>query len=118
MMVAGNPYQGERKRVLCVCSGGVLRSPTIAWVLSNEPFGFNTRSAGTESVYALIPVDEVLLHWADEIVCAEQDHANKLPQTSKPVHVLNIPDKFAFRDGILVMLVTEKLKEIFGEKIG
>jgi predicted protein tyrosine phosphatase len=65
----GNRFQGGRNRVLCVCSAGMLRSPTIAWVLSNEPYGFNTRAAGISDEYALIPVDEVLLSWADEIVC-------------------------------------------------
>ncbi len=46
MEVSQNPYQGKYKRVLCVCSAGVLRSATTAVVLSKEPFNFNTRSAG------------------------------------------------------------------------
>lgn len=33
-----HPSQGDFKKVLCVCSGGLLRSPTVAWVLSNPPF--------------------------------------------------------------------------------
>ncbi len=28
-----NPYQGSAKKVLCVCSAGMLRSPTAANVL-------------------------------------------------------------------------------------
>lgn len=58
--IAQNPYQGQYKRVLCVCSGGILRSPTAAWVFSNEPYSFNTRAAGTES-FALIRLDPALI---------------------------------------------------------
>ncbi len=54
-----NPHQGSNKKVLCVCSAGLLRSPTLAWILSNEPFNFNTRAVGTSSEYALIVLDEV-----------------------------------------------------------
>ena len=45
--VHSNEYQGDYKRVLTVCSANMLRSPTIAHVLSAEPYNFNTRSAGT-----------------------------------------------------------------------
>lgn len=62
-----NRYQTEAKRVLCVCSASLLRSPTLANVLHQE-FGYNTRSAGSSEEYALIPVSVALLYWADEIV--------------------------------------------------
>ena len=65
-----NPYQGKDKRVLCLCSAGLLRSSTLAIILQNK-YGCNTRSAGV-SDYALIPVSTALLEWADEIVCVEQ----------------------------------------------
>ncbi len=68
---AGNLHQGQYKKVLCVCSAGLLRSPTTAVVLSKEPYNFNTRAAGCVPDYALIKVDAVLIHWADEIVCME-----------------------------------------------
>jgi len=29
--------EGDYKRVLCVCSAGLLRSPTMAWVFGKEP---------------------------------------------------------------------------------
>ncbi len=80
---SGNPYQGEFKRVLCVCSAGLLRSPTAAMVLSQDPFNFNTRAAGIVPNYALIPVDEVLLEWADEIVCMELEHKIMLEMLTK-----------------------------------
>lgn len=101
-----NPYQGNYPKVLCVCSAGLLRSPTIAYVLSRE--GYNTRAAGVHD-YALVPVDEVLLEWADFIVCADAEHASILrPQTDKEIITLNIPDKYGFRDLELVQIIEEK----------
>ena len=112
MGVSKNPYQGSYKRVLCVCSAGILRSATTALVLSKAPFNFNTRSAGIEK-YALIPVTEVLLEWADEIVCMTQSHKVQLQNiTKKPIKMLNIPDVFAYKDKELQdMIVFNYTKE-------
>ena len=52
---ATNPYQGSYKKVLCVCSAGMLRAPTAAVVLSRPPYDFNTRAVGTDLGTALIP---------------------------------------------------------------
>lgn len=108
-----NPYQGPRKRVLCVCSAGLLRSPTMAWVLSNEPYGYNTRAAGIATEYALIPVDKVLLTWAQEIVCAEEWQAREVQKqlgehSGKPVISLDLPDQFEYRNDQLVALIKER----------
>lgn len=112
---AGNPYQGKFKRVLCVCSAGLLRSPTAAWVLSNEPFNFNTRAAGLDASHALIPVDDVLLAWADEIVCMDEYQQKILKErTNKPVHNLRIGDNFEYRDKGLVYMLTRRFDELFG----
>lgn len=108
----GNQYQGKYKRVLCVCSAGLLRSPTAAWVLSHAPFDCNTRAAGVHD-YALVPVDEVLLSWADEVVCMDRHHADicnsigkgTLGWKDKNVIVLGIPDNFPYRDAKLIKLV-------------
>lgn len=109
---ANNQFQGKYKRVLCICSAGLLRSPTAAFVLSQPPFNFNTRAAGIVSSYALIPVDEVLISWADEIVCMEDNHAEALAKmTNKPIVCLNIEDSYAYRDEGLIWLITEKYKE-------
>jgi predicted protein tyrosine phosphatase len=111
--VIENPYQGSHKRVLCICSGGVLRSPTAAYVLSQPPFDCNTRSAGTET-YALVPVDEALLLWAQEIVCMTSEHFSKVKvllerfQLEKPVIALGVPDNFAYRDPELVKIIKER----------
>lgn len=108
---ASNQYQGKYKRVLCVCSAGLLRSPTAAFVLSQEPYNFNTRAAGLEKEFALIPVDEVLLKWADEIVCMNDDQGERLADMSpegKRIVSLNIEDSFRYRDPKLIELIKFK----------
>ena len=111
-----NPHQGRYKRVLCVCSAGLLRSPTAALVLSQEPYNYNTRAAGAMADFALVPVDGVLIDWAEEIVCMEQSHANALQDnfdvSRKTIHVLGIPDNFAYRDSKLVELIKDRYKAI------
>jgi predicted protein tyrosine phosphatase len=104
-----NPYQGAYKRVLCVCSAGLLRSPTAAVVLSQPPYNFNTRAAGLSREYALIAVDEFLLHWADEIVCMTSEQEIELKsKTNKPIKCLNIEDNFAYRSPDLEKQIKEK----------
>lgn len=107
---AHNPYQGDYPKVLCVCSAGLLRSPTTALVLSQEPYNFNTRAAGLNAEFALIPVDEVLLHWADQIVCMTLDQKaalnnliQKNPKNKPPTLIcLNIEDNFEYRSPTLI----------------
>ena len=114
-----NKYQGRYKRVLCVCSAGLLRSPTAAWVLSNEPYNYNTRAAGIAKEFALVPVDEVLLAWADEIVCQDAEQAEHLRamlgDEEKPIIVLGIPDSFRYRDPALVSLIRESYDKHLAE---
>ena len=114
-----NPNQGKNKKVLCVCSAGLLRSPTLAWILSNDPFNFNTRAVGTSSEYALIVLDEVQLQWADAVVFVDEDNCRVAKWTYKELidnmehHVLKIPDVYGFRHPKLVEIATEQLKEAF-----
>ena len=111
--IHSNRFQGDYKRVLTVCSANMLRSPTIAHLLSSAPYNFNTRSAGTEP-YALIPVTEDLLVWADEIVCADTEHAmwvrNKMMtwMLDKPIINLEIPDNYEYRNPELIQLIKER----------
>lgn len=115
--VHSNSYQGDYKRVLTVCSANMLRSPTIALVLSMPPYDYNTRSAGTSS-FALIPVTEDLLMWADEIVCADTEHAliirDKLMeyQIDKPIVNLSIPDIYEYRNPELILMIRRRYDEI------
>jgi len=68
-----NPYQGDRIKTLCICSAGLLRSPTLAFVLSQKPYNRNTRAVGYNQEYALIPLEPIHLAWADEIFCVDKD---------------------------------------------
>lgn len=117
-----NPYQGATKKVLCVCSAGLLRSPTAAVVLSQEPFNFNTRAAGVSDEYALIPVDEVLVTWADEIVCMEDSHRDVLRKQygeviDFKVKVLHIPDAFQYRNKELMKMIKERYETLGVENV-
>ena len=107
-----NPYQGKDKRVLCVCSAGLLRSPTIAKVLVMN--GYNTRSCGCRD-YALIQIDNVLIEWADIIIFADNEHKAVVDQTQclsgKDVYILDIPDNYGYGDPELVKIIETKLHE-------
>jgi len=113
-----NHYQRieQHPRALCVCSAGLLRSPTAAVVLAQEPFNFNTRAAGVASEYALVPVDEALLEWADLIVCMSGEHADyvsrKQQEDDAPIFTLGLPDAFEYRDSKLIELIKEKALEL------
>ena len=110
---AHNRWQGEFKKVLCVCSAGLLRSPTAAFVLSQKPFNFNTRCVGLTPEFALISVDEVLLEWADEIVCMDKKQERELKtKTQKPVICLDIPDHFEYRSPELIELIKKQYEAI------
>lgn len=122
-----NPYQGAYKKVLCLCSAGLLRSPTAALVLSQDPFNYNTRAAGVSQEYALVPVDEALIVWADEIVCVEPGVRDELMRrfgdsqlagpllkvmaTDRRLKVLNIPDQFSYRDEELARMIFTQYNE-------
>lgn len=113
---ARNPFQGKYKHVLCVCSAGLLRSPTLAWILSNEPYNYNTRAAGLDIGHALIPVDDVLIEWADEIICMDAYQQKVLKErTEKPVINLKIGDSFEYRDKGLVKIMKMHYEAIISE---
>lgn len=109
-----NPFQGESTRVLCVCSAGLLRSPTLAGELYKR--GYNSRSAGVHD-YALVQVDEVLILWADVILFVNKELkyavADKIPEDKKVIE-LSIPDNYEFRNPALVDIINlniDKLEE-------
>ena len=115
--IHSNSYQGDYKRVLTVCSANMLRSPTIAHVLASTPYDYNTRSAGT-SDFALIPVTDELLFWADEIVCADTEHAVIVQKQlmdlnlDKPLVNLRIPDNYEYRNPELIAMIRQRYDEI------
>lgn len=90
-----NPYQGTDKRVLFVCSAGILRSATGSRIYARK---YNTRSAGSKS-WALIPVSHELLLWADEVVVVNEENYLMVAEEfdldtfeNLKIKVLNIPD--------------------------
>ena len=115
----GNRFQGQYKRVLCVCSAGMLRSPTAALVLSQDPYNFNTRAVGISREYALIPLESVHIHWADEIVTLETSHTEIVQNLIDSIQLdsapriiqLDIPDNFGYRDPTLIELIKHSYNE-------
>jgi predicted protein tyrosine phosphatase len=94
--VVKNPYQGPDKKVLFVCSMGILRSATASRIYGHK---YNTRSAGTYVGHALVPLTPLLVAWADEIVFVNKEnheqfvkHTDKQMLESLNIKVLNIPD--------------------------
>ena len=110
-----NPFQKNYPKWLFICSAGMLRSATAAHLFASK--GINTRCAGTEE-YAIQPIHENTLLWADKIFVMEHQHAialNKrfLPQKDKPYIILNIEDKYDYRSPELIELLEKKMKEFF-----
>lgn len=109
-----NPYQGTYKKSLCVCSAGLLRSPTLAEILIKE-YGHNARAVGANKEYALIVIDAVLIAWADEIVFVNKENYEEVCKdsklakilTKKTVKILDIEDSFEFREEPLIQALKE-----------
>lgn len=123
-----NAYQGKFKKVLTVCSAGCLRSPTAAHILSSEPWNFNTRCVGTSKEYAIVPVTEALIVWADVILVMDWEQQRQINEMQnkmaaevdvmmdyeyKQVINLEIEDDYDYRHPKLVEIMTEKFKELF-----
>lgn len=111
----GNKFQGKAKKVLAVCSAGLLRSPTLAHAL-NKNLGYNTRAVGMDSAFALIPLTQALIWWADEIVFVSWDNFSDLDQESKDEIdsvglkkiILDIPDDYDYGDETLERICLEQ----------
>ena len=109
--VVMNPYQGKDKKVLFVCSAGILRSATAARIYGRK---YNTRCAGTGLGFALIPLTDVLLDWADEIVFVHPSnydqaafHFDLIPHRDK-IKILEIPDEHEHMAPQLVEAFTQQ----------
>ena len=95
--VVRNPYQGTDKKVVFVCSMGILRSATGARLYAHK---YNTRSAGTYND-ALIQLSPTLVAWADEIVFVNDRNYQMFKNSIDPdllaglnIKVLDIPDVY------------------------
>jgi len=120
-----NPWQGDMKKVLCVCSAGLLRSPTTAKLLA-DVHGYNTRACGIDIDHALIPISETLMFWADEIICMEERQRQEierllgvfnekmlyLPDHTPLVYTLEVPDQYGYMDPNLQEFILEAYEEV------
>ena len=95
--VVKNPFQGTDKKILFICSMGILRSATAARMYASK---YNTRSAGSWGD-ALIPLTPILLAWAEEIVFVnEENYYTAIEEFGEEIFketttkVLDIPDKY------------------------
>jgi predicted protein tyrosine phosphatase len=113
-----NPYQGNDKKLLFVCSAGLLRSATAANLFAKK--GFNTRNCGTHE-YALIPLSANLIYWADQIyfvnesnlrqaILTFKEYGHLLDMIEKKSITLDIPDQFPYNHPELVRILEEKIK--------
>lgn len=111
---AKNPYQGRAKKVLCVCSAGLLRSPTTAKYLQSK-YGYNVRACGVAEEYALIPISTALVYWSDEIVFAEQEHCESVREYLRNyqgrIVVLDIPDNYEYDSPEIHKFIEENYKQ-------
>lgn len=118
----GNKAQGKAKKVLCVCSAGILRSPTVANVL-HKTFGFNTRAVGSCKEFALIPISQALIWWADEIVFVDisswtglsPEELSEISDVNVKTTILDIPDDFDFGDPVLEEIILEQYNAAWDE---
>jgi len=111
-----NEYQGTTKKVLTVCSAGLLRSATLQNFLIRE-YGYNVRNCGTVESYALIPISEALVTWADEIVFVNKENYVMVYEELKflgfldKCKVLDIPDMYSFNHPELIEICKKQYKE-------
>ncbi|MCP5031611.1 MAG: phosphotyrosine protein phosphatase [Actinomycetia bacterium] len=102
--------------VLFVCSRNQWRSPTAEWLFRSDP-RVSPRSVGT-SPRAKRPVTLGDIRWADLILAMEAKHRSRLKATyrqelsHKPLHVLEIPDKYRYRDPELIDILEVAVDEI------
>ena len=108
-----NPYQGDDRKVLFVCSAGILRSATAARIYAKK---HNTRCAGSHN-YALIPVTSDLLLWANEVVFVNPENFEitnkhfKLDEFPCQVMVLEIPDQYEHMHPKLIEAFKEQYED-------
>lgn len=78
---------------------------------------------GASVDYALIPIDSVQMNWCDEIVCMDENQKARivymfkdkvLDFEKKNFVVLDIEDRYAYRDPELIGLITSRYNAATG----
>lgn len=116
--VVNNPYQGTDKRVVFVCSMGILRSATGARLYGKK---YNTRTAGTWHD-ALVPLTPILMAWADELVFVNNSNYQMVMDAieedemkayiAKKSLVLDIPDKYPHMHPKLIQAFNDQYEQL------
>ena len=107
--------------VLFICSRNQWRSPTAEQLFRRYP-GLNARSAGMQR-QAKKTISPAILSWADVICVMEEEHKERLLTDftrlvqHKPLHVLNIPNHYAFMDPQLVAMLEDIVPERLGLRV-
>lgn len=114
-----NLFQTKAKRLLFVCSVGMLRSPTAQ--IAASQLGFNARACGSDTQLALIPLNCNLINWADKIVFMNRENFQESmhefeavgydEDIEKKAVVWNIGDEYEWGDTWLFNHFLDKLKE-------
>ena len=111
---ASNGYQGDKPKALCVCSAGLLRSPTLAKVLSDK--GWNTRACGEDERFALIPLSTALCVWADYIFAiGEAFYDVEWGEFKSKVVHFDVKDDYDAFDPELVIKFANLVKEVIAD---
>lgn len=111
-----NEWQGNTKKVLTVCSAGLLRSATLQNLLIRE-YGYNVRNCGTVESYALIPISEALVLWADEVVFVNKENYDMVKADIELLgmldkcKILDIPDVYPFNHPELIEICRKQYNE-------
>jgi predicted protein tyrosine phosphatase len=100
--------------ILCVCLAGLERSPTLASLLSQDPYFFNTRSCGVLADFALIPLTQKLIDWSDTVCFLNQDvwmNAQDLfDLDNKNILLFEVDDDYGFMNQELIDILDHQLK--------
>lgn len=115
-----NSSQTNARRLLFVCSVGMLRSPTAQMVASSQ--GYNARACGSAVNIALIPLSCNLINWADHIIFMNVENAIEAHKEFEAVDykedimqkqiVWNIEDRYNWGDEVLWNTIDWKLKDL------
>lgn len=109
-----NSFQGKDKKVVFVCTMGILRSATAARLYARK---YNTRCAGTDPE-ALVPLSVNLIEWADELVFVNaENYAIYMAEkdltvlTEPDIRVLDIPDNYEHMHPRLIEAFREQYED-------
>jgi len=103
------------KKILCVCTANLQRSPTLEAMLNATP-EYEARSAGTHPAPDRQAITEELLLWADRIIVFEDQHRRDIrtqfwmvyPQIESKIRVMHIPDDYNYGETRLVRAIRHR----------